>query len=177
MERSEYRPGPLADASVERGDGDRWTLVFVRDFRHPREKVWGALVEPGQLREWAPFVPDRDLGGAGPATFTMLGGPDGESSPAEVLKVEPPALLVYDWGGDLMRWELEATGEGTRLTLRHTVRDRTWVPMVAAGWHICLDVADHLFAGDPIGSIVGDEAKEFGWEELREGYAERFGLE
>jgi uncharacterized protein YndB with AHSA1/START domain len=176
MERADYKPGALAEASVERDTGDRWTLVFIRDFRHPREKVWGALVQPGQLREWAPFVPDRDLGGAGPAMFTMLGGEEAESSAAEVLRAEPPALLIYDWGGDLMRWELEPTGEGTRLTLRHTVRDRTWVPMVAAGWHICLDVADLLLDGDPIGSIVADEAKEFGWDDLRDGYAERLGL-
>ena len=176
MERADYKPGPLADASAEQGEGDRWTLVFIRDFRHSREKVWGALVEPGQLREWAPFVPDRDLGGAGPATFTMLGGEKAESSPGEVLRAEPPALLIYDWGGDLMRWELEPTGQGTRLTLRHTVRDRTWMPMVAAGWHICLDVAELLLDGTPIGSIVADEAKEFGWDDLRDGYAERLGL-
>lgn len=177
MERSDYKPGALADVAAERGEGGRWTLVFIRDFRHPREKVWGALVEPGQLREWAPFVPDRDLGGAGPAAFTMLGGAgEPETSPGEVLEAEPPALLVYDWGGDLMRWELEPTGEGTRLTLRHTVRDRTWVPMVAAGWHICLDVADLLLDGRPIGPIVADEAKDFGWEELRDGYAGRLDL-
>jgi uncharacterized protein YndB with AHSA1/START domain len=175
MERADYKPGPLADASAERAADDRWTLVFVRDLHHPREKVWGALVEPGQLREWAPFVPDRDLGGAGPATFTMLGGEEAESSPGEVLRAEPPALLIYDWGGDLVRWELEPTGEGTRLTLRHTVRDRGFAPMVAAGWHICLDVAELLLDGDPIGPIVGDEAKEFGWEDLRDGYARRLG--
>lgn len=177
MERSDYKPGALADVSAERGAGDRWTLVFIRDFHHPREKVWGALVEPGQLREWAPFVPDRELDGAGPAAFTMLGGEgEPEATPAEVLTVEPPALLVYDWGGDLLRWELEPTGEGTRLTLRHTVRDRTWVPKVAAGWHICLDVADLLLDGRPIGPIVADEAMDFGWAELRDGYAERLDL-
>ncbi|MDQ7911431.1 SRPBCC family protein [Phytohabitans sp. ZYX-F-186] len=175
MERADYKPGALAETSAEPAEGDRWTLVFIRDFRHPPQKVWGALVEPGQLREWAPFVPDRDLGGTGSATFTMLGGDGGEveSSPAEVLRSEPPALLVYDWGGDLLRWELAPTGEGTRLTLRHTVRDRTLVPMVAAGWHICLDVADLLLDGRPIGPIVADEATRFGWEDLRDGYAER----
>ncbi|BCB82605.1 hypothetical protein Pflav_090150 [Phytohabitans flavus] len=57
------------------------------------------------------------------------------------------------------------------------MRDRTWLSMVAAGWHICLDVADLLLDGRPIGSIVADEAKEFGWEELRDGYAERLDLD
>jgi len=174
MERADYKPGELADAAAERGGDDRWTLVFIRDFRHPREKVWGALVEPGQQREWAPFVSDRELVGVGAATFTMM-GEEPEGSPGAVLRAEPPALLIYDWGGDVLRWELEPAGEGTRLTLRHTVGDSDWLPMVAAGWHICLDVADLLLDGRPIGPIIADEAKAFGWDELRDGYAERLG--
>ena len=31
------QPTPLAPVEGE-PDGDRWTLVFVREFRHPREK-------------------------------------------------------------------------------------------------------------------------------------------
>jgi uncharacterized protein YndB with AHSA1/START domain len=176
MERADYKPGPLADASAERGEDDRWTLVFIRDFRHPREKVWQALVEPAQLREWSPYTADRDLGSAGAATLTMIDGEKAEDLPGEVLRAEPPALLEYTLGGDLLRWELAPTGEGTRLTLRHTVQDRTWVAMVAAGWHICLDVADRLLDGRPIGAIVGDDAKNYGWEALRDGYTERLDL-
>ena len=173
MERADYKPGALADIATERGEGDRWTLVFVRDFRHPPEKVWEALVEPAQLREWSPYTADRDLGSAGAATLTMIDGEKEEELPGEVRRAERPTLLEYTLGGDLLRWELAPTAEGTRLTLRHTVQDRTWAAMVAAGWHICLDVADRLLAGRPIGPIVGDEAKDFGWEELRDSYAAR----
>ena len=67
--------GPLADVTAEPADGG-WTLVFVRDLRHPPARVWTALTEPGQLRAWAPFVPDRDLAGTGPVTLTMLDADD-----------------------------------------------------------------------------------------------------
>ena len=62
-----FDPGPLAEVATELGDRT-WTLVFVRDLRHPPALVWAALTEPGQLDEWAPFVADRDLGSPGDAT-------------------------------------------------------------------------------------------------------------
>ena len=38
-----------------------------------------------------------------------------------------------------------------------TVRKlRSWLSKVAAGWHICLDVAERQLAGDPVGRIVAD---------------------
>ena len=81
------------------------------------------------------------------------------------------------WGADLLRWELEPIPGGTRLTLRHTLEDRSWAAKVVAGWHICLDVAERFLAGRPIGRIVGDDARRYGWERLHNLYAERLGLE
>jgi hypothetical protein len=48
--------------------------------------------------------------------------------------------------------------------------------MGAAGWHICLDVLDHLLADDPIGRIVAGEAMKFEWPRLNTEYAKQFGL-
>jgi len=49
--------------------------------------------------------------------------------------------------------------------------------MGAAGWHICLDVLDHLLGGTPIGRIVGPAAMKFsGWQRLNAEYARQFGL-
>jgi uncharacterized protein YndB with AHSA1/START domain len=168
-----FEPGPpVDDVDCERS-GDRWTLVFVRDLRHPPRAVWAALTEPGQLAQWAPYTADRDLGTTGVATLTMLGGDAAAPMPSDVLRAEPPTLLEYAWGGDLLRWELTPTGTGTRLTLRHTVDDRDSVPMVAAGWHICLAVAQRLLDGDPVGPIRGNDALDHGWTELREAYRDR----
>lgn len=175
MKRSQYQPGPPGEADV-RPEGGRWTLVFVRELRHPPQQVWSALTDPAQLREWAPFDSDRDLGRTGEATLTMAGGTGSETLRALVRRAEAPTLLEYTWGEDLLRWELEPSASGTRLTLRHTVEDRNWAPKVAAGWHICLDVADHLMAGEPVGRIVADEARQHGWERLNDAYAVRFGI-
>ena len=75
-----------------------------------------------------------------------------------------------------MRWELEAWGDGTRLTLWHNI-DRPYIAMGAAGWHICFDVLDHLLGGTPIGRIVGPDAMKFGWKRLHAEYAKQFGIE
>src|SRR5262245_27772725 len=61
IDRAQYTPGPATGADVLK-DGDKWTLVLVRELRHSPEKVWQALTDPAQLREWAPFDADRSLG-------------------------------------------------------------------------------------------------------------------
>jgi len=160
--------------TLERRDGSL-VIRFERHLLPPIERVWSALTDPAELHGWAPFDADRDLGTTGPATLTMA--PDGDAMASTVLRADPPRLLEYDWGGDLLRWELEPSGEGTRLTLRHTVSDRAWMAKVAAGWHICLDVADLLLSGERIGRIVAHEAREHGWEELDAAYARRLGME
>jgi uncharacterized protein YndB with AHSA1/START domain len=175
MNPPEFEPGPLADVDCRAAE-DRWTLVFVRDLRHPPEKVWAALTEPAQLREWAPFVADRDLGSTGDATLTMIDGDTSLDLTASVRRAEPPRLLEYMWGTDLLRWELAATDSGTRLTLHHVVTDRAGIPKVAAGWHLCLVVAEHLLDGQPIGAIRGADARNFGWEELHDAYAEKLAI-
>src|SRR6202167_1739967 len=58
--RKNYTPGPAAGAEV-RKDGEKWTLMLVRDLPHPPPKVWQALTDPAQIREWAPFDADRSL--------------------------------------------------------------------------------------------------------------------
>ncbi|MGW0229856.1 SRPBCC family protein [Actinopolymorpha singaporensis] len=169
MDRSGFRPSPPAPAEVV-PDDDRWMLVLVRELRHSPERVWAALTEADQVREWAPFVPDRDLGRTGSATLTMVDGSTSDDLPSTVRRAEPPRLLEYTWGSDLLRWELDAQGAGTLLTLRHSVGDREMVAKVAAGWHLCLDVAEHLLDGEPVGPIRGMEAMDFGWSDVHDAY-------
>jgi uncharacterized protein YndB with AHSA1/START domain len=170
-----YRPTPVVPVEAH-PDGDRWTLVFVRELAHPPQRVWSALTAPGELREWAPFDSDRDLGRTGAATLTMAGGDGTETSRISVRRADPPVILEYTWDEDVLRWELEPTAAGTRLTLRHSVAEKEWLPRVAGGWHICLDVADLSMSGRPVGRIVAEEAKQYGWQELHDSYAARLGL-
>jgi uncharacterized protein YndB with AHSA1/START domain len=170
-DREQYAPGPASGVEV-RKDGEKWTLILVRDLRHSREKVWRALTDPAHLREWAPFDADGNLDTAG-ATVKLTWV--GTSTPIEtrVTQADAPSVLEY---GD-MRWELEALGGGTRLTLWHKI-DRRFISWGAAGWHICIDVLDHVLSGSPIGRIVGGEAMKFeGWQRLNAEYAKQLGIE
>jgi uncharacterized protein YndB with AHSA1/START domain len=150
--------------------------VLVRDLRHSPQNVWAALTDPAQLREWAPFDANRSLSAAGPVTLTTVGAPAQQVSASTVKRAEAPRLLEYTWGGNDLRWQLEPHDGGTRLTLWHHI-DRNYIAWGAAGWHICLDVLDHLLAGDPIGRIVGADALKFGgWQRLNTEYAQQFGV-
>jgi uncharacterized protein YndB with AHSA1/START domain len=175
--REEYNPGPANIAHVEK-DGDKWTLVLVKNLRHPPEKVWQALTDPEHLREWAPFDADRNLGTVGTKVkLTTVGAPKLRVSETTVTRADAPKLLEYKWGDFDTRWELEAVGSGTRLTLWTTI-GRPFIAMGAAGWHICFDVLDHLLGGDPIGRMVGPDAIKFGgWQRLNAEYAKQFGIE
>jgi uncharacterized protein YndB with AHSA1/START domain len=171
--RGKYAPGPAAGAEVQK-DGDKWTLVLVRDLRHPPEKVWRALTDPEHLRQWAPFDADRSMASVGTVTLSTVGAP--QIAEARVTRAEENRLLEYNWGGDI-RWELEPLGAGTRLKLWHNI-NRGFIAMGAAGWHICLDVLDQALAGEPIGRIVGPEAMQFeGWQRLNAEYSKQFGVE
>ncbi len=173
--RDEYAPGPAAGAEI-RKDGESWTLVLVRELRHPPEKVWRALTDPVHLREWAPFDADRSLAAVGPVKLSTVGAPKPMVSDSTVKRADAPRLLEYTWGGQEMRWELEPLAGGTRLTLWHNIA-RDYIAMGAAGWHVCFDVLERLLAGEPIGRIVGVEAMQFdGWRRLHAEYAKQFGV-
>jgi uncharacterized protein YndB with AHSA1/START domain len=170
-----YVPGPAAGVKVRKNEGDQWTLILVRSLKHPPEKVWDALTDPAQLSEWAPFDADANMGTQGKTVkLTTVGAPSEHVVETKVTRADRPKVLEYNWGGGDVRWELEPAGSGTKLTLWANI-DRRYISMGAAGWHICLDVMDHLLANDPLGRIVGMEVMQFeGWQRLNKEYASQF---
>lgn len=175
-DRQQYMPGRASGAHIQK-DGEKWTLVLERELRHSPEKVWLALTDPAQLREWAPFDADGNLGTAGNTVkLTTVGAPALRVTETKVMRADAPRMLEYTWGDFGMRWELKEFVGGTRLTLWTNIGNR-FVAMGAAGWHICFDVLGQLLEGVPIGRIVGPEAMKFDWQRLQAEYAEMFGVE
>jgi uncharacterized protein YndB with AHSA1/START domain len=173
-DRADYTPEAAAGAHVEKA-GEKWTLVLVRDLRHPPAMVWEALTDPAQLAEWAPFDASRDLGTVGPVTLSTVGAP--QVSETRVTRADRPRALELNWGGNELRWELQPKGSGTRLTLWHNI-DRGFIAWGAAGWHICLDVLDRLLGGKPLGRMVGPDVMKFdGWQRLKTEYSKQFDAE
>ena len=113
----QYAPGAASGAEV-RKDGDKWTLVLVRDLPHNPENVWKALTDPEQLEEW--FANDVELdpreGGEG-----VFRWDDGEERHTTVIEAAPGERLVLDWDDDgTVELTLEEVEEGTRLLVRES---------------------------------------------------------
>jgi len=166
-----YAPGPASQAQVQK-NGEKWTLILVRELLHAPDLVWDALTDPAQLREWAPFEADGNLDTPGETVHLTWSG-TGHVSETTVTRAERPRVLeFYD-----IRFELDPLGTGSRLTIWHSI-DRRYISWGAAGWHICFDVLDRLLAGDPIGRLAGASAMQLAdWKRLTAEYAKQFAAE
>src|SRR6266700_2180687 len=155
-------PTPNATTSAEGTVvqvGGRYVLRFERRFRQPREKVWDALTRPDRMREWLGGEGDIELelveGGryhartTGPPELVEAiiaeGGEEALTHHDTVLRVEPPAVFEHTFGGpdSVVRWELQADGDGCRLKLTHTEPPDFAIsehgPRNLAGWHQLLE--------------------------------------
>jgi uncharacterized protein YndB with AHSA1/START domain len=151
--------------------GDRWALRFRRDLAHPPEKVWRAVTESPHLDAWFPqrIVGDWVVGGA--LSFESRGG-EHPSFDGEVLAWEPPSLLEFRWGSDVIRFEIVPHEAGCTFVLTDTFDELGKAARDAAGWHVCIDVlACHLY-GQSAPRAAGER-----WGEVHPGYVERFGPE
>jgi uncharacterized protein YndB with AHSA1/START domain len=175
--REQFTLGPALPAEIQK-NGEEWTLVLVRELRHPPARVWQALTDPEHLREWAPFDSDRSLGSVGTAKLTTIGAPQLHVTETKVKRADPPKALEYSWGGGDMRWELEPLGDGgTKLTLWAQI-NKNFISLGAAGWHLCFDVLERFLSGQPIGRIAGPPAMQVkGWQELLAEYSKKLGVE
>src|SRR5215213_10187307 len=94
-DRRQYAPGPASGAQI-RKNGEKWTLILVRELRHSPEKVWQALTDPAHLREWAPFDADGSLGTVGTTVkLTTVGAPALNASETKVTRAIAPKMLEY----------------------------------------------------------------------------------
>lgn len=172
--RDDFPLGPADNARIEK-DGERWVLVLRRKLRHSPESVWEAISDPEQLREWAPFEADARLDVVGSRVrLTTVGAPTPDVTVTVIERAEPPHLLLYEWGGSAMRWELTPTPGGTILTLWTSI-DREYIAMGAAGWHLCFAVMDRWLSGNPVGRVVGADAMALPeWQRLHQEYSQQF---
>jgi len=153
-----------------RGEG-RAELVFRRRFAHPSAEVWEALTDPSRLAAWFPTTIDGERAVGAALTFRFE-QPELEPIHGEMLRYEPPAVLEFSWGGDLLRFALEADGDGTALTLTVTFEELGKATRDGAGWHQALEALDR--------GIAGEQSRDYDpcrWGELRDAYAARFGPE
>lgn len=163
------------NATLDIVDG-RPTLRFERRFPHSPEKVWKAITDPAELTHWFPQDVEGSFAPGAKLRFVFRGEPpvlDGKvigDFDGEVLEVDPPRLIAYRWGEDILRWTLTPDGDGCLLAFTDTVADRGKAARDGAGWHVCLDVLAARLGGTA--APPGDR-----WKELYEDYRQDFGPE
>ena len=125
----------MSNPNTMRISSDQDEITSEIEIAAPPERVFQALVDPQQvLRWWGQTGVYRctefqsELRPAGKWRSAGI-GPEGRQFQVtgEYLEVAPPRLLVHtwiaSWTGDAettVRWELNATGTGTLLRLRHS---------------------------------------------------------
>ena len=145
------------------------SLVMEVDLAGTAAQLWEALTDPAQLARWSPVVPDRALTSPGPALSRENPGEDPVT--ADVLAIAGEHALTHRWGESTLGWMVD---EG-QLDLQVTLPDPQQAQYFAAGWHVCLAVLDARLEGLDQQRLVGMDALEHGWEELRARYADEFG--
>jgi uncharacterized protein YndB with AHSA1/START domain len=171
---------PAADGlgTLSRTDDGRYALRFERRLAHPPEKVWRAITEWQHLRAWFPAIVEFDLRpgaelrfGATPEQQRRYGMSADQVTLGAVTQVDPPRLLEYSWGDEILRWELQADGAGgCRMVFTNIVDDRDTAVAAAAGWHAGLEVVAAQLDGRPLDWSAWDRA-----EQLSGDYTRSFG--
>ncbi|OLT33109.1 toxin [Actinomadura sp. CNU-125] len=148
------------------GDG-RPAVRFVREYDHPIERVWRAVTDADELAHWFPSRVDIELRAGG--TIRFSGDPNLPESTGRVLAVEVPRHLVFTWGDDELRFDLEPVGaERTRFTFTHVLAATDTAARNAAGWEVCLAFLDARIRGETLqGPHAGASAP---WEEHYNAY-------
>ena len=99
--RDRYTPGPATGAEIQK-DGEKWTLVLVRELRHPPAMVWQALTETVSRRPANPEVTLVFTDLVGFSTWSLEAGDEAALSLLRQVAraVEPPLL---DAGGQIVK--------------------------------------------------------------------------
>lgn len=126
----------------------RPSLRFERRLSHPPEKVWQAITKSEELSRWFPADLQGNRTSGGKIRIVSF---TGQFPPAvgKFTAYEPPRLLEYTWGNEILRWELRPGKAGCVLVFTNVLDDNA-VSIgradIASAWHACLDVLDFVLA-------------------------------
>ena len=148
---------------------DRRTIKYVRIYPHPIERVWRAITDKNEVAQWFIGFAEFDVRLGGSVRWE-----DPHTVEGVVRQLEPPFLFEYGPLPPLdgyLRWELEATDGGTRMTFTQRFPvgfrqgpvvgdpggdlpggpDTPWRIGFVSGWHGFWDLlGDYLDTGNKV---------------------------
>jgi len=129
------------------------TLIIQRWLPGPAERIWNYLVDSDLRRKWLAAGDMHLSAGASvelvwrnddlsdAADLRPHGFPEEQRMQSHVIAIDPMRLLTIAWGKGDVTFELESKGDRVLLTLTHRgLDDRSARIMIAAGWHMHLDI-------------------------------------
>ena len=145
-------------------------VMLETDLSGTADRIWAHLTDPELLATWSPIVPERALTTPGPVLSRENPGDDPVA--VDVIATAGDHALTHRWGDDLLEWLVDEA----RLTLLMKLSQPDLAPAFIAGWQVCLAVLDARLAGIDQERIVGSDALDHGWEQLRARYTEELDL-
>jgi uncharacterized protein YndB with AHSA1/START domain len=122
------------------------SFVYVTFIRTTPEKLWSALTDPKQMKEYWLGMHIETEWKTGSA-WRMLFPDGGVADSGEVLEVERPKRIRLKWGNEFRpelkeegfaycTIELEPYGEAVRLSITHTIEraESKFIQAVSGGW-------------------------------------------
>ncbi|MFJ3305328.1 SRPBCC family protein [Streptomyces sp. NPDC086549] len=148
-------------------DDGRPAVRFSRVYDHPVERVWRFVTDPDETVHW--FPSRLRIEGEPGGTVHFSGDPHQADGTGTVLAVDEPRHLSFTWGGDELRFGLEALDGGrTRFTLTDVLAERNAAARNGAGWEVCLLALDAVVRGERHGGPHSADAAD--WQEYYRAY-------
>jgi len=125
------------DLGEVRRTGETVEIVFRRRYAKPLEKVWAALTVPERIADW--FAATEIAGDVIRVSF-----PGHSTVEGRIVINQPMKTFAWTWpnadgSSSVVRFDLEADGEGCHVTLTQTGLTADQGAGNAAGWHAHLD--------------------------------------
>jgi len=156
------------------------TLTIQRWLPGPVERIWTYLTDSDHRSKWLAAGDMQLAPGAAlelvwrndtlsePSDARPEGFPEEQRMASHVIAVDPMRMLTIAWGKGDVTFLLTPKGDRVLLTLTHRgLDDHAARAMIAAGWHMHLDILVALVSGKDAGSFWS------GWTQLRDNYQTR----
>jgi outer membrane protein OmpA-like peptidoglycan-associated protein len=134
---------------------DRDTMRFVRDYPHPTERVWAALIDAKQISVWWLDCKILEPRAGGRYEFDSGGG---TTIKGRITEFQAPRLIEFSGA---TRFELSECEAGCRLVLTLKRWPIGWNPVSLAGFHGWLERL-----GLHLGGVTKEQANQLDFEEL-----------
>jgi uncharacterized protein YndB with AHSA1/START domain len=141
-------------------DGEYATIVFKRLIRHSPDRIWEAITNPEDLKQWL-FCSSAKIEGRTGGSVEMVAGPAQFHVTGRVLAWDPPRVYEHEWKVNpreempkgenaVFRYELEPRGEQTLLTVTYRRLTAQTARGFAPGGHVLLDRLEAQLDGAPM---------------------------